>query len=62
MREDITDTERLTFLEEKMNSHLINIGKRWYWRLGYGKPHRRADSLREAIDQAMLLSKEQNAS
>ena len=48
LREDV---ERLNWLEN--NSELVLcVGSRWYSRSAYGHPHKRAMSLREAIDSA----------
>ncbi len=47
----VTDTQRLYWLA-KHPELIFSIGGRWYWREGYGMPHRRATSLREAIDLA----------
>lgn len=50
---EITDTDRVDFLDKHNGEYILNVGIRWYWRSGYGKPHHRADSLRDAIDSAI---------
>lgn len=50
----------LDFLEE--NDHLVmKYGKTWYYRAGWGKPHRRAKSLRDAIIKASLAALQQGS-
>lgn len=50
----------LDFLEE--NGHLIlNFGKIWYYRTGWGKPHRKAKSLRDSIIKASLAVLQQDS-
>lgn len=51
-----TDTERLDFISDAnifREFIVFAMGKVWYWRRGHGQPHRRVNSLREAIDKAM---------
>jgi hypothetical protein len=47
------DAARLDYLQDKLPESVIRLGDSWYWRTGYGKPHKKAQSLREAIDAAM---------
>lgn len=49
------DAVRLDYLQELPES-VIRLGNSWYWRTGYAKPHKKAKSLREAIDAAMKES------
>lgn len=44
------DAARLDFMET--HPSMFELGRRWYWRVGYGQPFRRADTLRAAIDAA----------
>jgi len=51
----MTDTERLDFLETRdiFSKHLLQLGSTHYWRKGYNKPYKRAESLRDAVDKAV---------
>ena len=48
-----TDTARLDMLESDKMMRVFKIGKTWYWKPAYGMPHRKAKTLREAIDAAL---------
>ena len=47
------DAQRLDWLESDKGRRVIELGGRWYVRANFGQPHRRAATLRAAIDQAM---------
>jgi hypothetical protein len=47
------DAQRLDWLESDKGRRVIELGGRWYVRANFGQPHRRAATLRGAIDQAM---------
>ena len=51
----MTDTERLDFLEARdvFSKHLLQLGSTHYWRKGYNKSYKRAESLRDAVDKVM---------
>lgn len=55
----LADAERLDYMQDKLPESVLRFGENWYWRHGYGKPHRRAKSLREAIDAAIAKAKDQ---
>lgn len=46
------DSERLDWMEGAASSNVFKIGKTWYTRYDYQQPHKRRNSLREAIDAA----------
>lgn len=46
------DSERLDWLEKDRDEMVFRIGRNWYWHMGWGRTHRRASSLRAAIDAA----------
>ena len=47
-----SDLEILDWMDK--NGHCVFcVGRVWYWKAGYGKPHHRAKSLREAVINAM---------
>lgn len=56
--EDARDAARMDWLEGDGTAQVFKIGSTWYCRDGYGKPHRRAESLRTAIDAAMTTKEE----
>ncbi len=47
------DAEMLDWLEKNAGRHVISLGQSWYVRNGYGEPHQRRATLREAIRAAM---------
>lgn len=47
------DAERLDYLEKDGGKTVQNVIDKWYWRTGWGTPHRRAESIRAAIDAAL---------
>lgn len=47
------DARRLDWLEADKGRRVTELGGRWYVRANFGQPHRRAATLRAAIDQAM---------
>jgi hypothetical protein len=54
----VADAERLTYLEGDEMKRVFKIGKTWYWKQEYGQPHRKAKTLRAAIDTARAALKE----
>ena len=51
------DAARLDWLEADESNRVFHLGKSWYTRAGYGSPHLKRASLREAIDAAIAQQK-----
>lgn len=52
-----TAEEMLDWLDRDKGRSVICVGGRWYSRAGYGMPHRRRESLRDAVRYAMFGTK-----
>jgi hypothetical protein len=54
------DTDRMNFMEAYGGECVCLLGTQFYYRKGFGQPHARASSLRDAIDGAIKLRMSQN--
>lgn len=46
----LSDTEILNFIESDSGKKLFNVGSKWYSRKEYMWPHKKHNSLREAVE------------
>lgn len=51
--QELTDTDLLNFLEITRSNKVFNIGSTWYSRQSYAMPHKRHNTIRDAIKHAM---------
>jgi hypothetical protein len=49
------DSSRIDFMDAYGGECICQLGDSFYFRSGYGRPHGKAKTLREAIDGAMKL-------